>query len=344
MSRERGATLSSYRDADGRLQYKARIWLKDGSRLRVPVSTKNRFDADKAKVEADLIQAEENTTHAFYLARLEELRANGETNEGETASEWHARFTKTRTHDEARADAQRWAKWIDPIIGERPMESLTRDDVERVRDHLDAAIVAGTIAGKTAATLWSILTTACKHATLSKDKALRVLAENPCKDVIPPERTDSKQKPFIYPAEAAKLFACAEVPASTRALYAVAAYLFLRPNELAELRRSDIDFDARVVRVARAFKWTSKEVGPPKTRNGVRVVPIHPNLAPLLEALCASPAPRDALLFPDFRNWGKSKASARLRDHLRIAGVDRPRLFEDSATGLTIPRQSRGVS
>lgn len=336
MTHERNATLSSYRNTKGRLVYKARIWLADGDRIRVPIGVKNRFDEVKARAEADAIQAEERATNAFLNERRAERRAAQKTTVGESASEWHARFTLTRTHGEALGDAQRWAKWIDPVLGSKPIADVQREDVEGVRDVLDEAIGDGRLAAKTAATVWSILCTAMRHATTSKDKGLRVLASNPCKDVMPPERGDSRQKAFIYPNEASKLFACEAVPARIRALYAVAAFTFVRPNELAALRRSDIDFDARVVRISRALDWRTKEAKPPKTRNGIRVVPLHANLLPLLELLCSEPGARDDLLFPDFRNWGKHKAAGRLRDHLRLAGVDRTRLFAESQTEMMI--------
>jgi hypothetical protein len=47
----------------------------------------------------------------------------------------------------------------------------------------------------------------------------------------------------------------------------------------------DVDLDARVVHVTKAFDESTRETKPPKTRNGIRHVPIHPNLVPLLRRL-----------------------------------------------------------
>ena len=85
-----------------------------------------------------------------------------------------------------------------------------------------------------------------------------------------------KSKTFVYPSEFLKLVRCAAVPREWRELYAVACYLYLRPGELRALLWTDVDFQAGVVHVTKAYDEDSKSVKTPKTRNGVRDVPSPP--------------------------------------------------------------------
>jgi hypothetical protein len=53
--------------------------------------------------------------------------------------------------------------------------------------------------------------------------------------VLPPERGESKQRTLIYPAELRALLVHVDVPLEWREVYAIAAYLYLRPGELRAL-------------------------------------------------------------------------------------------------------------
>jgi hypothetical protein len=76
---------------------------------------------------------------------------------------------------------------------------------------------------------------------MAKRRDLRVREDNPCTGVLPPERGDSRRRTFIYPVEAAALFACQLVPIESRELYAVACYSYPCPGELRVLTRGDVD-------------------------------------------------------------------------------------------------------
>ncbi len=78
---------------------------------------------------------------------------------------------------------------------------------------------------------------------------------------------------------------CEDVPLDWRQLYAVACYLYLRPGELRALLWTDVDFDAGVIHVTKAYDEDSQATKPPKTRNGVRDVPIPAALVPLLKVM-----------------------------------------------------------
>ncbi len=230
-----------------------------------------------------------------------------------------------------------------PIIGTAPIATVGRDDIERLRDELDAAILRHRANGraprnlmpKSALNVWSLVTRAFRHAQNSKVRSLRVRTDNPTAGVLPPERGDGRRRTFLYPVEVAQLLACPAVPRQWREVYAVAVYTYLRPGELVELRFSDVDLEAGVLHVTRSFDWTTKEAKPPKTSNGIRTVPIAPALLPLLRAR-AKGAPREALVLPELLKTGEFTMATRLREHLRLAGVDRAQLSADNATHMPV--------
>jgi integrase len=139
----------------------------------------------------------------------------------------------------------------------------------------------------------------------------------------------------VYPVEASTLLACRGVPLPWRETYAVACYLYLRPGELRALTYGDVDFAAHVVHVTKAYDEITREVKAPTTRNGVRDVPIHPNLVPLLRRLVEGRQAAD-LLTPLVSQRNEFDRAKTLRGHLEIAKVTRPRLTENSATTMHV--------
>jgi integrase len=109
------------------------------------------------------------------------------------------------------------------------------------------------------------------------------------------------------------------VPLQWRETYAVACYLYLRPGELRALMCRDIDLAAQVVHVTKAYDERTKQVKAPKTRNGVRDVPIHPNLVPLLRRLVERREPADELL-PIVSQRSEFERAKTTRAHLVQAG------------------------
>ena len=227
--------------------------------------------------------------------QADEAKKQG-TGRGETCEKYFGRFLEHRKAigrvRRVRDNQSSWSLWISPKLGAKLVAGINRDDVEDVRDALDAAVAkrkkdggrAG-LSGARARNVWSVLTSMMKEACSSKRRDLRVRDDNPCSTVQPPDRTDARVKTFINSTEFLRLVSCVAVPREWRELYAVACYLYLRPGELRVLRWTDVDFEAGVVHVTKAYDEDSKTVKAPKTRNGVRDVPMPATLVPLLEAM-----------------------------------------------------------
>lgn len=242
----------------------------------------------------------------------------------------------------------RWRKWIAPVLGHKTMEAITRDDVEDVRDKLDAAIetwkregattsrAGEAISGKTAMNVWSALTSTFKAATSSKRRELRVLEgkPNPCLGVEPPGDKDSRKvrrKTFLFPNEATSLLGCELIALEWREVYAIALYLYTRPGELRVLTWGDVDLVAGHVSITKAWDYPSAKVKQPKTRNGVRRIPVPAELRPLLERMKKRKAPGE-LVVPTLGDFGEDHLAEQFRKHLRLAGVDRAELHTTTAT------------
>ena len=342
----RSGTLEAAEGPDGATRYRGRLRLADGTKSQRVDLPEGLTEAEARSYLASLQRAEDATGQVLAAkrdrAREDAARAR-KPSEGETCDDWHDRFLATRTLGNVEDSRGRWRRWISPILGSVPIAAVGREDVERVRDHLDAAIRRFRAEGrggdrlmpKSALNVWSVLTTAFKHACSSKDRGIRVRAENPCIGVLPPEPGASRLRAFLYPTEVAALLSCADVPLRWRQIYAVAIYTYLRPGELWELRWRDVDLSAELVGITRAWDWEEEEAKAPKTRNGIRSVPLEPAIVPLLAALREG-QPSEAHVFPELRGLNENKVAARFRAHLALAGVDRPILFEDTATHMPV--------
>ncbi len=359
----RTGTLVPCRDANGRRYWAGRIRLADKSKHRIEVPEGKRYDECAARHYVEWAQEREDATKAHYLAKLEAAAARAAATttatpapaaepEGETCDEWYSRYhayAKEIGQTDADKKRSRWGKWIRPRIGHKRPEDVTRDDVEDIRDALDRAIHAWTqsggrnngqegdaSSGKTAMNAWSCLTSAFKAMASSKRRDLRVLdgKSNPCTGVEPPGDKDSRKarrKTFLFPKEATALLGCEAIPLEWREVYAVALYTYLRPGELRVLTWGDVDLDARHINVTKAWDYADEKIKPPKTRNGVRRVPIDPNLAPLLDRMGKGKEPT-ALVVPRLSAFGEDHLAEQFRRHLTRAKVTRAELHETTRT------------
>jgi integrase len=217
---------------------------------------------------------------------------------------------------------------VKPILGDKHPRDYTRADCEAIVTALDAKITSGAITWKTAANAWGLFTKACKMACSAKAGAgLRVRDDNPTAGVEGPDRGERKEKQWLYPSEMTRLLTCPRVPLRWRRLYALLAYTYVRPSELRVLTWSDVDLDVGTIRVTKAWDRERKREKAPKTRAGVRTVPIEAALRPLLEALRPAHGSGPVFVMPPIESL-----ASQFRVHLGRAGIDRSELFRDSTT------------
>lgn len=333
----RTGTLDTYRGADGRTHYRGRIRLADGSRFRLDVP--DGMSEAKSREFVAAIQEREDK-HGALLAKKRASSPGAPVPSGETTDAWCKRYLASKTCGEGHRvkTGYQLRKWVSPIVGSKPVATLTRDDLEEVRDHLDRAVAAGKVRPKTATQVWAHVTSAMGAAANAKDRTLRVHANLPAGSpglhagILPPTRGASRKRPWLYPGEWSALMACEAVPLAWRRLYAVALYTGLRPGELRVLTWGDVDLEACTVTVSKAWDDATRTVKAPKTEAGRRTFPIVGPLLPLLDAMRGDPKrPDGELVVPDVAR-GEERMAGRFRDHLRAAKVERARLYADTAT------------
>ena len=216
----------------------------------------------------------------------------------------------------------------------RSLEASAFDDQVRlrIRDGLEAGI-----SGATAQNVWSVLRTTFKETVSSRDRSLRLRSVDPTQGHKAPLQTPARNKTFLYPNEFATLVSCERVPRAWRETYAVAAYSYLRPEELQALTWRDVDAEAGTICVSKAMSGRNGKPKPlPKTDHAVRDVPIHPELAPLLARMRDNAGDEDAPVLPLLRKVNDKFRAKALREHLAVAGLTRPRLTADTATLLPV--------
>src|SRR5438094_2518012 len=131
---------------------------------------------------------------------------------------------------------------------------------------------------------------------LSRAVDWQMIDTNPAKHGVDnPQRRRTEKRPFESWAQLAKV--ASRLGDRERALVIFAAATGLRPGEWIALEQRDIDRDARVVYVRRAFR--NGRIKSPKTEGSVRAVPLQ---AIALDALEQLPAGSGTdLLFPSVR-------------------------------------------
>ena len=168
------------------------------------------------------------------------------------------------------------ATHMKPAFGETPAAELTPADVEK----MIAAMTAAGRAGKTILNVYALLSKIMEYAVA---KGWRT--GNPCAAVEAPTVEPRDEIEFLTPGELGPLLRAVdleEVYGSTdRALYATAAKAGLRQGELLALRWRNVDWAASRIRVTRSFDRLEDK--PPKSKAGVRSVPLPDSLAAELE-------------------------------------------------------------
>jgi integrase len=229
----------------------------------------------------------------------------------------------------------RFRLYIEQEIGGLPMRAVTPNHLRAIVEKLDDKIririafyaedgdeqeregLKPGLAAKTAAHIWSEITSGFKEAFSSKRADLRI--EDlilPTFGVQPPLRTDQRIQAALYPSEVTTLLAHEGVLMWRRRLYALAIYTGARLSELSRITAAHIDFEHGMIEILGS-----------KTAVATRRVPIEPALRPLLKLLWDERKTGPLVDAP--RSDGGSGASALINEDLAKANVTRADLSRD---------------
>ena len=180
-----------------------------------------------------------------------------------------------------------------------------------------AACVAEGLARATIAKRTNVAKSIFKKAV-----SLGVLTKNPFDHLRVGSQVNAERSVFVSRSTIADVLRqCPD--AKWRAIIGLTRFAGLRcPSELQELKWSDVDWDKKLL-VVRSSKTEHHEGG------GVRLVPVAPELQPILFDLFDNAAEGDVLLFP---NLGSSSGNLRTTFHKLITRAGHtpwPRLFQN---------------
>ena len=158
---------------------------------------------------------------------------------------------------------------LSPIIGTKELEAITPDDIQT------AIISAEETAGcRQAQLVYTLLHAAFRRAVRSGH-----IRQSPVEAVDKPDH-EGKQGRAIEGTDWQLL---APIIRESVA-FSLACFAGLRRGEVLGLRRGDIDLEAGLIRIERQRVRVRGQLvtAPPKSSAGVRIVPISPELAPIL--------------------------------------------------------------
>lgn len=201
---------------------------------------------------------------------------------------------------------------IAPGLGNLRLRDLTRADVRQWWARLDSS------KQRTNAKAYALLRTIAATAVEEE-----ILIANP---VLIRGAGVSKRRRPIEPATLPQLATITDaMPERLRLAVLLGCWCALRYGEMAELRRSDFDFDRGVIKIRRGAVWLKGRTisGPPKTAAASRDVAFPPHLAHAIREHLSTHAQwgKDGLLFPSqsglplspssfFKPWRKARLAA----------------------------------
>jgi len=205
-----------------------------------------------------------------------------------------------------------------PFFGDRAMDTITQEDVERLTMHMQASGGRGRrpLAPKSVRNYLGNLSALFTFAQRKK-----LATHNPVSLVELPQAQENADIRFLTPQEVRTLVAAVPVGPYAeidRTLFLTAAMTGLRIGELRALRWQDIDWTAARVRVRQ--NYVRGQYGTPKTKRSTRSVPLADEVAGALDRLhkATMPANDKALVFPD-PVTGEPLSDNDIRDRFAVA-------------------------
>ena len=220
----------------------------------------------------------------------------------------------------ADTDRHRLGKHVYPIVGDVPLHAFTLDHAERVMKQLPSDPGAAGTRRQVAQAMCRILAMAVFP--------LRIIKESPIPRGFLPKPAPRKAQGYVYPDEDRTLLACAAVALCWRVFFGFLHREGMRSTEARRLLWAHLDLERGAIRLDKN-----------KTRDA-RAWPLAPGVTEALrawkthrETALGRPLRPDEPVFVTQRGSAirDNHLAALYREQLRVAGVKRPELFEQSA-------------
>ena len=248
------------------------------------------------------------------------------------AFEWYARkYSISKEHLKTWRDLNATVNVYVNIFRGRRIDTIKAAEIEEIL--LDKAIKTTPRTAKMhLGVLKGIFKIAARYEHIEK---------NPCDVVELPRHEPKEVDPFTAEEVAAILEAS---DGWFRNYLAVSFFTGMRPGEVFALMHTDIDLQGRIINVSRAIKYGKIET--PKTRSGIRLVPILSPLVPYLQEQMSA-ASKSLYLFPSEEGgpmYGASIVKKRWRAVLKKCGIEYRKPYATRHTFITTMLNSGQVS
>jgi integrase len=267
--------------------YAIRYWDENGRRHYETIGASRR-DAERAlttrlaELQTGAWRPPSQETLSAYAERWLERRDpknSGDLKEG--------RYTRTRLSHSTHREYQRSLElYILPSLGRRPLSQITPADVDQLIARMEHEGRAGWTIRNAIGPLRALLADAARHGLIQTNPALNPdlppVQEHAGKE-LPQTATQAIRKALLALAATDPLLGEPDMHAVC--LFDLALGTGLRQGELRALQWSDIEREPRLLRVERAY---SRDIlKRPKSRAGIRTVPIFDSVRAALDTLAA---------------------------------------------------------
>ena len=189
-----------------------------------------------------------------------------------TYSQWYELYIqlyKKKLAEKTRESYKRLYELVAPVLGAKKLTAITPDDIQTAI--LTAEVNSGS---RQAQLVYTQLHAVFRRAVRSKH-----LKENPVDAIDKPEHVSKQGR-----ALEGKDWNILQPVINQNAAYALMCYAGLRRGETLGLRRADVDLQEGIIRVCRQRVRVGGKIvtSEPKSSAGIRIVPIAPELIPIL--------------------------------------------------------------
>lgn len=202
------------------------------------------------------------------------------------ADQWFTEYAEKRLKKSSLKRMKAYKARTYAAIGHLRMDKITTRHVQQFINNLGEDGINETtgngLAPKTIKSYLSFVSNIFRYAI-----RMGMLKDNPCKNVVLPTPAQ-KEKQIPTLEEAQQLLESLEgAPVSWRAFFTLAIYGGLRRGELLGLEWQDIDFDSRIITIARESQYNSEDgvyTDTPKTTSSRRTLKLPPIVFDVLRA------------------------------------------------------------
>lgn len=273
------SSISKVTKSDGTVAWKVRYRTPDGQ-------SREKWCPRKIDAERFLTTVEHTKNVGEYVDPMASKMTFEEYAEG-----WLARKRQTTKPGTSLTFAAHLNKHVIPVFGARHLGSITRENVKAFAGSLQPG-VAPTTARAIVFTFAAVLREAVDDGRIGK---------NPAERISVGARTERRVDPMHVAAIAGKVSTLAEaMPARWSAAVLLMASTGLRLGECLGLTVDRVNFLRRTIRIDRQLAMYDKAspFGSPKTRAGIRTIPVSRSVVDMLAAhLAQFPATENGLIF-----------------------------------------------